>query len=159
MGLTGAPARADVEAAVAQAKANVDAETARNATARTTAIALDGYNAAMSGLQEALGNTAGGYLAGRVPAVGPDAQIAEGAIAAVAPVLKQLFRTSGEGVFTDKDQQLLMDMVPKRTDEPEAQRAKMANIDAIVRAKLGQGAQAQQSQQTPQTADDPLGLR
>lgn len=106
----------------------------------------------MSGLTDALGNTGAGYFAGRVPAVGADAQIAEGAIAAVAPVLKQLFRTSGEGVFTDKDQQLLMEMVPKRTDETEAQKSKIANIDAIVRAKLGQGAQAQQSQAAPQVS-------
>jgi hypothetical protein len=151
MGMTGAPARADVEAAVAQAKAQVDAEANQNATARANAIALDGYNAAMSGLEQALGNTAAGYFAGRVPPVGADAQIAEGSIAAMAPVLKQLFRVSGEGVFTDKDQQLLLDMVPKRTDETEAQKAKISNINAIVRAKLGQGAQAQQSQPVPQT--------
>lgn len=156
LGLTGGPTAADVQAqqtaATEQAKAQAQATADRNALARTNAIALDGYNAAMSGLTDALGNTGAGYFAGRVPAVGADAQIAEGAIASVAPVLKQLFRTSGEGVFTDKDQQLLMEMVPKRTDETEAQKSKIANIDAIVRAKLGQGAQAQQSQAAPQVS-------
>jgi hypothetical protein len=58
--------------------------------------------------------------------------VAEGAVAAIAPVLKQLFRVAGEGVFTDRDQQLLLDMVPKRTDFPQAREAKLANIDKIV---------------------------
>ena len=55
----------------------------------------------------------------------------------MAPVLKQLFRSAGEGTFTDRDQELLLDMVPKRTDRAEAIAEKMANIDRIVSAKLG----------------------
>ena len=70
-----------------------------------------------------------------IAAVGYGSLMSTGA--AMAPVLKQLFRVSGEGVFTDRDQALLLDMVPKRTDLPAAREAKIANIDAIVRAKLG----------------------
>jgi len=44
---------------------------------------------------------------------------------------------AGEGVFTDRDQALLLDMVPKRSDRPEARFAKIRNIDAIINAKLG----------------------
>lgn len=62
--------------------------------------------------------------------------MAEGSVAAMAPVLKQLFRTAGEGTFTDKDQQLLVSMLPTRTDTPAARQFKMTNIDNIVRAKL-----------------------
>ncbi len=86
---------------------------------------------------EGLARTMTGPIAGRIPAVTANQQIAEGGVAAMAPVLKQLFRVSGEGVFTDRDQALLLDMVPKRSDRPEAADAKMRNIDAIVRAKLG----------------------
>lgn len=95
------------------------------------------YQTARSGVMEGLARTMTGPIAGRIPAVTANQQIAEGGVAAMAPVLKQLFRVSGEGVFTDRDQALLLDMVPKRSDRPEAADAKMRNIDAIVRAKLG----------------------
>ena len=55
----------------------------------------------------------------------------------MAPVLKQMFRASGEGIFTDRDQELLLAMVPDRKDTPEARAWKIRNIDNIVRAKLG----------------------
>ncbi len=98
---------------------------------------LNMYVAARDGLMGGLGGSETGPLAGRIPPVTSAQQTAEGGVAAMAPALKQLFRVAGEGVFTDRDQQLLLDMVPKRTDTPEARVAKMANIDAIVAAKLG----------------------
>lgn len=98
---------------------------------------LDAYVAARDGLMSGLDKTWTGALSGRMPAMSTGQQIAEGGVAAMAPVLKQLFRSAGEGVFTDRDQQLLLDMVPKRTDTPEAAAEKMANIDRIVAAKLG----------------------
>jgi len=70
------------------------------------------------------------------PALTSPQQIADGAVAAVAPVLKQLFRAAGEGIFTDRDQQLLLEMVPDRTDHPESRIAKMKMIDSIIAAKL-----------------------
>jgi hypothetical protein len=100
------------------------------------------YETGMSGLRSGLEGARTGPRTGRLPAVTAAQQTAEGGIAAMAPILKQLFRVSGEGVFTDKDQQLLLDMVPKRTDLPEARDAKIANIDNIVRAKLGLPADA-----------------
>ncbi|MGH1427446.1 MAG: hypothetical protein ACRBEE_05865 [Arenicella sp.] len=78
-----------------------------------------------------------GPVVGRFPAVSAEQQTADGAIATLAPVLKQIFRSSGEGVFTDKDQELLMAMVPTRKDEPEARKAKIANIKSVVRSKMG----------------------
>lgn len=98
---------------------------------------LDMYVAAREGLMTGLEGSSTGALLGRVPAYTSGQQVAEGGVAAMAPVLKQLFRVSGEGVFTDRDQQLLLDMVPKRTDRPDARIEKMANIDRIVSAKLG----------------------
>lgn len=98
---------------------------------------LNLYETAMSGLKNALASTETGPIVGMMPAVTSPQQTAEGAVAAIAPVMKQLFRQAGEGVFTDRDQQLLLDMVPKRTDLPSARDAKLENIDAIVRAKLG----------------------
>ena len=97
------------------------------------------YETARDGLLTGLGNTQTGPIVGRLPAFTSAQQTAEGGVAAMAPVLKQLFRVAGEGQFTDKDQALLMSMVPTRTDNPEAIKNKIANIDNIVKAKLGKG--------------------
>lgn len=102
----------------------------------------DTYQTARDGLLAGLAASRTGPIVGRLPALTAEQQTAEGGVAAMAPVLKQLFRVAGEGVFTDRDQQLLLDMVPKRADRPEAIAAKIANIDAIVRAKLGAPAEA-----------------
>ena len=114
------------------AKAGVERATAQ--TDREAAWNL--YETAMAGLQSGLSATETGPLSGRIPAVTSAQQTGEGAVAAMAPVLKQLFRTAGEGTFTDRDQALLLEMVPTRKDTPEARAAKIANIDSIVRAKL-----------------------
>jgi len=124
---------AAVTEAVGAAKAIVDA----NAENRSNSIALSMYDTAMGGLTTALGGTVTGPVAGWMPAVTTNQQVAEGAIAAMAPILKQLFRGAGEGTFTDKDQELLVAMLPTRKDTPEARVIKIQNIDAIVRAKLG----------------------
>jgi len=139
-----ANARAAVEAETAPAIAaatvaatkGAEAQVERGNTARTNAVAFDAYNKAMEGVRGAFSKTDTGPMAGRLPAVTAAQQGAEGARAAAAPVLKQLFRSSGEGVFTDKDQQLLMDMMPDRKDHPEVVQQKLNTIDAIVKAKL-----------------------
>lgn len=121
-----------------QAEAQVDRQTSqidRDATYKL-------YETTVNGLSTALKDAATGYIPGRLPAVTSDAQIAEGAVAAMAPVLKQIFRVSGEGTFTDKDQELLLSMLPTRKDNPRAAEAKIKNIDQIVRSKLRQPASA-----------------
>jgi hypothetical protein len=118
--------------AVSTAKAGIDKEN------RSNTKALDVYNTGMGALASAMTNAYTGPIVGLMPAMTADAQIADGAVAAMGPVLKQMFRSAGEGVFTDKDQELLMGMLPTRKDLPEARAAKLKNIDAIVRAKLAQ---------------------
>lgn len=98
---------------------------------------LNVYVAARNGLLTGLSGSETGPVAGRLPAVTSGAQTAEGGVSAMAPVLKQIFRVAGEGTFTDKDQQLLLEMVPTRKDTPAAREAKIRNIDNIISAKLG----------------------
>lgn len=117
----------------AQAQADVTRQTAQ----RQKAQAFDQFETAMKGVESGLGGTTTNPVAGSLPALTANQQIAEGSIAAMAPILKQLFRVAGEGTFTDRDQALLMDMLPTRKDHPEARKAKIANIRAIVAAKLG----------------------
>jgi hypothetical protein len=102
-----------------------------------TNTAWDMYVEARAGLKTGLDETNTGYFAGQVPAMTSGQQIAEGSVAAMAPVLKQIFRVAGEGTFTDKDQELLLNMVPTRKDSEKAREAKLKNIDRIIKAKLG----------------------
>lgn len=115
--------------------------------------ALEMWQEARAGLENALNETDTGYFAGRLPAITAAQQTAEGAVAATAPILKQIFRVAGEGTFTDKDQELLLRMVPTRTDEPEARKAKVENIDRIIRAKLGQAAPSSGEVSQPQQSN------
>lgn len=131
-----AAARAAAEAGAKQVVATA-AEIADKG--RERGMALNMYEEARKGLDTALSATDTGPIVGRIPAVTAAQQTATGAVAAMAPILKQLFRSAGEGTFTDRDQALLLDMVPTRADHPEARDAKLANIDNIVRAKLGMG--------------------
>jgi hypothetical protein len=97
----------------------------------------DTYNAAIGNLSESLGGTSSGIIFGSLPATTTNQQIAESAIALVRPTLKSLFRESGEGTFTEGDQKLLDQLIPRRSQTREAQMANLKAIDVIVRAKLG----------------------
>lgn len=146
-----------LKAAIAKAEEEVRTQVDTEAAAKKNSITLNMYDTAMTGLTEALSNTNTGPMAGRMPAVTSNQQIAEGAASAMAPILKTLFRTAGEGTFTDKDQELLLNMMPSRKDTPDAIKSKLGNIDAIVRAKLatpggGKPAEPAPAQPTAQPA-------
>lgn len=151
----GLPPKATAERAADEAKRRDD-----------TGRAVNAYSAARDGLLSALDNTVTGPFLGRTFALSSEQQIASGAVSAMAPVLKQLFRVSGEGVFTDRDQELLLNMVPDRSDRPDAATAKMENIDRIVAEKTGlpvpKRRKAGKTQSTPSSiteqADRILGL-
>ena len=122
--------------AVETAKENVSATGDYRQTEEHNRSSWDIYKVGRNGLMSGLEGTDTGYWAGKIPPMTAGQQVAEGGVAAMAPILKQLFRASGEGIFTDKDQELLLDMIPTRDDLPAARNAKMENIDIIVRHKL-----------------------
>lgn len=122
-----------VDAVSAQVKSVADS-VSKN---KSNASALKVYESGIQSLRDALGDTTTGPLVGLLPAFTSEAQIADGAIAIMAPVLKGMFRSAGEGTFTDKDQELLLGMIPTRKDTPEAARAKLQALDNLVAAKLG----------------------
>lgn len=97
---------------------------------------LEQFNIALDNLEQSLTETTTGPIVGRVPAMSSEAQTAEGARAVLAPILKQLTRVAGEGVFTDKDQELLMQQLPSRTDTPEAVKRKIEMVRQAMNAKL-----------------------
>lgn len=126
-----------VESAVVEAVESIKNQVDEGVTAKSNTRSLAVYDEAMAGLVSALSNTRTGPGMGWI-SLTSDQQVADGAVAAMAPVLKQLFRGAGEGTFTDRDQEMLLNMVPTRKDHPEAIKAKIENIDGIVRAKLGE---------------------
>ena len=104
---------------------------------RSNNKAFEVYTTAIDSLSEALEKPYTGPAAGLMPALTANQQIADGAVAMMAPIMKQMFRSAGEGSFTDSDQALLMGMIPTRKDKPEARAFKLQAIDSIIRAKLG----------------------
>ncbi|MEO9497713.1 MAG: hypothetical protein ABJG42_24780 [Vibrio splendidus] len=136
--------------------ASLAAQAAADAVAeeKSNSAAWNVYETGLGNLADSLGATEqAGMILGRLPALTASAQTADGAVAIMAPLLKQVFRSSGEGTFTDKDQEMLLAMVPTRKDLPEARKSKLEAIDAVIRAKLKQG------QGDSQDSDvDPLGL-
>lgn len=125
-------------------------EAEQKATERRMAFNL--YETARAGLLSGLEGAETGPMIGRIPPVTAAQQTAQGGVSAMGPVLKQLFRAAGEGIFTDRDQQLLLEMVPDRRDLPKAREAKIQNIDNIVRAKLGM---TDGGKTTPPPSDQP----
>jgi hypothetical protein len=143
-----------VKSAVSDAVELSKATAKVNEKNRSNANALAVYEAGIGALSEALDITTTGPVSGLLPALTANQQAADGAVAAMAPILKQMFRSAGEGNFTDADQKLLLDMIPTRSDLPEARAAKLKNIDLIVRAKLQEPDVVQQDKiQQPQQAD------
>lgn len=123
-GITDLPPTPDVVRKEAEKKAKTD---------KTFAA----FEIGMKSLEDAFANLDTNPVTGRLPAVTAKAQMAEGAVSAMAPVLKSLFREAGEGTFTEKDQELLLNMAPKRTDHPEVVKYKTKMVRDLVAAKLG----------------------
>lgn len=93
----------------------------------------------LANLEEKLLGTTTGKIAGLFPALTGNQQLADQAKSLMAPILKQTFRAAGEGVFTDKDQELLLGMIPDRSMAPEAISQAIQNIQMLVELKLRSG--------------------
>lgn len=105
--------------------------------ARQNQKAFAAYTAGINTLAKSLGATTTIPGMSLIPALTADAQAAEGAIAAMAPILKDVFRQAGEGTFTKDDQAVLLKMLPGRGTLPAARDAQLRAVDSIVRAKMG----------------------
>ena len=121
-----------VEQSLGLSKAIIDREEGK----RSNSKALRAYEASISSLATALGNTYTGIGGGLVSAFTVKGQIANASIALMAPILKDVFRGAGEGTFTKDDQEILMAMLPTLDMKPAARAASLAAVEAVVRAKL-----------------------
>ena len=148
--------KADIAAEVKRAQEDVKTSIEKKAKAEDSARTYNVFNIALDNLTKSLGGTSfTGPIAGRIPAATTSAQIADASKAVMLPTLKEIFRSAGEGTFTDSDQRALEALLPRREQTKEAQIATIDAIDQIVRAKLGMEQpaaqqQAESAQQAPQ---------
>lgn len=126
----------EVEAAVISAVGQAKAEVKKLAENRSNSKTLGIYETAMGNLTKALDDTITGPFIGFTPALTSNAQIADGAVSMMLPLMKDLFRGAGEGTFTEGDQKILTNLIPTRNDTAEARASKITMIDAMIRAKL-----------------------
>lgn len=126
-----------LEASIEQATSDVKTSAEAALQAKRHKKAFDAYSAGVGNLAKSLGATTTVPGMSFIPALTSDAQIAEGAVSSMAPILKDIFREAGEGTFTKDDQAVLLNMLPGRGTLPAARDAQLKNIDVIVRAKLG----------------------
>jgi hypothetical protein len=126
----------EVEAAVIMATGQAKLEVDKIGKNRSNKRALDIYTGAMSNLTKTLDNTITGPFIGLTPGLTANAQIADGAIAMMLPLLKDVFRGAGEGTFTQGDQDILTNLIPTRSTLKEARAAQIQAIDTMIRAKL-----------------------
>ncbi len=133
----------EVDAAVRDAVLAVEAKADATAKQRANDLAWETYSVGMQDLINALaGTNVSGPWLGWTPSLTANDQVADGMVAIMAPLMKAAFRQSGEGTFTDRDQQLLTEMLPTRSDSKEARVRKSVNLDKVMRAKLGRTGEA-----------------
>ena len=132
---------------LATGAANLASKTTEEGKSNSKAMRV--YEIGINSLADAFGNTDTGPIAGRLPALTSSAQNAEGAIAMMRPLLKQVFREAGEGTFTEGDQKQLNDMLPKRSDTPETVQWKIKAITDLINAKLSTVGQPSSSVNQP----------
>ncbi len=95
------------------------------------------FDIGIKNIEDKMSETMTNPITGNIPAMTPAQQGAEGSVKLLAPIMKQLFRSAGEGTFTDKDQDMLMGMLPTRTDYPSVRKQKIEVIKQVVAVKLG----------------------
>lgn len=134
--------------AVDTAKSSVAESVKQNSKNKSNTTAFNVYQTGMRALAGAFGETSTGPIVGLIPALTSSQQKAQGAVDLVAPLLKDIFREAGEGSFTEGDQKLLTNMIPKRTDTPESVKFKLETMDSILSSKLNPTGN---QQQTPAT--------
>lgn len=118
----------------ASAKAAIEAKNAQENRSNEKALSI--YQNAAGRLETALTGTTTGKFVGLLPAMTSNAQIAEGAIAIMRPVIKDAVRSAGEGTFTDSDQALINQMIPTRDDSASAIKVKLQMLDSFMQDKL-----------------------
>ncbi len=138
-----------VKEAIATTLANVKAIALDKTKEKSNAKAFELYQAGIKGLADAFSNASTGVISGTMFALTDNNRIAKGAGAVMLPIMKDMFRSAGEGIFTDKDQEVLEKMLPTTNDSPAVAKSKLRLMDVIVQAKIGPKQQTQDAKPAP----------
>ncbi len=132
--------------------ANVASEFAEQQKSNQSAFNV--YEQGLGEFEKTFNEAETGPLIGWIPAITSTQKSIEGATTVMGQVLKGVFRSSGEGTFTDQDQKQLLEMLPGRGDTKRTAESKLRMVDIVVRSKLGQPL-AQDDTPSAQTAPAP----
>lgn len=124
------------EAAKARGAATGKTEADYEQQAKSNEMLRATWNSSLDYLSQKLTGTSTGFFSGFLPAITESQQLADQSVSMMMPLLKDMFRKAGEGVFTDKDQQVLEDMIPTRSMSPNAIAQALKQIDTMVQMKL-----------------------
>lgn len=111
--------------------------------ARAKMFSLNAIEAQMRRVETAMSdmekNGYSGFLQGRIPGtLDASSNRFDKAVAALAPLIRQLTRVPGEGAMTDYESRLAQATLPDRVDTPEGRREALASIRELVRqTKIG----------------------
>lgn len=131
----------------------VKREIKEDAQQEKNALSYTAFNTALDKVEAAYAEASTGPISGRLFALSDANKIAEAASSQLRPLLKDIFRGTGEGTFTDADQKLLNDMVPSPTDSAETATYKINSIRTIVQSKLGIDANETEDDQEERRAE------
>lgn len=133
-----AQGKAAVETAVVTAREEAQAQAEQKAQEKKNEKAANVYKQGMKNLYKGLsGAKMTGQLMGRMaPFTAPD-QVADNAKAIMLPILKQAVRQKGEGVFTDKDAEAILALIPDRINNQAAIAPIMSNVNDYMSATFG----------------------
>jgi hypothetical protein len=106
------------------------------AQAKTNEMLRSTWNKSLDYLGQKLTNTTTGFFSGFLPAITESQQLADQSVSMMMPLLKDMFRQAGEGVFTDKDQEVLEALIPTRGMSPGAIAEALEQVDRLVQSKL-----------------------
>lgn len=122
-----------VELAKERAKSLAAIEDKERSNARAKAV----YEVGVKNLVDAFGKATTGPGFGLIPAITEDQRVLDGAIKLMGPMLKDVFRSAGEGTFTEGDRIQLEQLLPDRGTPFGAAIRQVEQVDSIVQTKLG----------------------
>lgn len=130
--------RAAIETSVVTAREQAQAAAAEKAQQKKNEKAANVYKKGMRNLYSGLsGAKMTGQVLGRLPAFTSPDQVADNAKAIMLPILKAAVREKGEGVFTDKDAEAILALIPDRISNKAAIPPIMSNVNDYMSATFG----------------------
>ena len=130
----------DVATQSAQAKQDVQVAGDERERTRGNKEKLRNISSQINAMGAAFQNAWTNPVAGVLPAITEDQQIAQASVDQMLPAIKSMFRTPGEGALSDKEQAAFAGIMPSRFDYPSVVKLKLGLLNRLINVKLNKGA-------------------